>query len=49
VLSVPAASGAHYYRWSVDTRDPYPAGMVRVGTKLYHFQDALARIIYSEP
>ena len=49
VLSVPAASSAHHYRWSVDTRDPYPAGMIQVGTKLYHYQDALARIVYREP
>ena len=49
VLSVPAASSAHHYRWSVDTRDPYPAGMVQVGAKLYYLQDALARIMYSQP
>ena len=30
VLSVPPANTAHHYRWSVDTGDPYPAGMVQV-------------------
>jgi hypothetical protein len=33
-------------RWSVDTSDPYPDGMVQVGTKLYRYHDALARIAY---
>jgi hypothetical protein len=30
----------------VDTSDPYPDGMVQVGTKLYWYHDALARIAY---
>jgi hypothetical protein len=46
VLSVPSANTTHHYRWSVDTSDPYPDGMVQVGTKLYRYHDALARIAY---
>jgi hypothetical protein len=49
MLGVPAASSADYYRWSVDTKNPYPDGMVQVGTKLYPYQDALARIIHGQP
>jgi hypothetical protein len=46
VLSVPSANTSHHYRWSVDTSDPYREGMVQVGTKLYRYHDALARIAY---
>jgi hypothetical protein len=33
----------------VDTKNPYPDGMVQVGTKLYPYQDALVRIIHGQP
>jgi hypothetical protein len=49
VLRVPAASSTQHYRWSVDTQNPYPDGMVQVETKPYLFLDALARIIHAQP
>jgi hypothetical protein len=49
VLGVPAANKAHYHRWSVDSRNPYPGGTVLVGTKIYSTLDATARIIHIQP
>jgi hypothetical protein len=46
MLSVPVADSANCYRWSVDLKNPYPDGMVQVGTKPYWYQDAVARIAY---
>jgi hypothetical protein len=49
VLGVPAANSGHHYRWSVDIRNPYPDGMVQIGTKAYQYHDANARIMYGQP